>query len=109
MGLRSCEMASAVRDDGLSVGPSEFCSAREERMMADANSVLVPPCVFRDLSDEAWRVSATTGQAVRCEVWLCSWPTTLGARPRWVERSIGAGLAIDPARDCVGCPVRRDR
>lgn len=68
----------------------------------------IPPCVYRDLSDEAYRVSLATGRKERREVWLCSWPTSLGARPRWVERCLGSGLAIEPESDCVNCPVRRD-
>lgn len=67
----------------------------------------VPPCVFRDLADEAFRIDAATGREERVDVWLCAWPTTLGARPPWVTRAIGSGLAIDPEKDCASCPVRK--
>jgi hypothetical protein len=66
-----------------------------------------PPCVFRDLSDEAYRIDHLTGKQTLTEVWLCSWPTTLGAVPPWVKRTINGGLAIRPEHDCPNCPVRR--
>jgi hypothetical protein len=66
----------------------------------------IPPCVYRDLSDDAYRVDAVTGAEKRIEVWLCTWPTTLGAKPPWVESIIGKGLAITPATACPACPVR---
>jgi phosphotransferase system IIA component len=69
----------------------------------------VPPCVFRDLSDEAYRVDLQSGTQTRIDVWLCGWPTTLmnTPKPRWVDRAIGHGLAINPEADCVNCPSRR--
>ena len=68
---------------------------------------MVPPCVYRDLSDEGFRVDFATGKEQMVDVWLCSWPTTLGARPPWVQQKIGAGLAITPKHDCINCPVRK--
>lgn len=67
-----------------------------------------PPCKFRDLSDEAYRIDAATGAETRIDVWLCTWPTTLAAVPAWLDRRIGKGPAIDPDRDCINCPVRQD-
>lgn len=66
------------------------------------------PCAFRDLSDEAYRIHAETGNQERVDVWLCNWPTTLAAVPPWHKRRVGPGLAIDPDRDCLDCPVRKD-
>lgn len=65
----------------------------------------LPPCVYRDMSDEAYRLSSP-GKHERIDVWLCSWPTTLGPTPRWVRRSIGFGLAITPEHDCRNCPCQ---
>lgn len=66
----------------------------------------VPPCSFRDLSDEAYRVDMATRRETRVDVWLCTWPSTMGARPPWVDRRLGAGIAIQPEIDCLNCPVR---
>lgn len=51
-----------------------------------------PPCIYRDLADEAWRVDAETGAETRTEVWLCTWPTTIAAAPPGI-----------PATGCVAC------
>lgn len=67
----------------------------------------VPPCVYRDLADEAYRIDAETGAETRIDVWLCTWPTTLPASPGWFKRRIGPSPAIDPVRDCAACAVRR--
>lgn len=69
-------------------------------MMAD-------PCIYRGLSDEAFRIDAVTGRESQAEVWLCNWPTTLSAVPPWHQRLVGPGLAISPERDCATCPVRQ--
>lgn len=65
-----------------------------------------PPCVFRDLADEAFRLEVN-GNETRIDLWLCNWPTTLAAVPPWHRRLVGPGLAIDVERDCVACPVRK--
>jgi hypothetical protein len=67
-----------------------------------------PPCVYRDLSDDAVRIEPT-GAQTKIDVWLCSWPTTIAAVPPWFPRRIGPSPAIDPERDCMNCPVRKDR
>lgn len=67
-----------------------------------------PPCVYRDFSDEAYVLGLSANAKLeRIEVSLCSWPTTMGLRPRWVDRRIGSGLRIDPETDCPSCPVRK--
>ena len=67
-----------------------------------------PPCFHRDLSDNAVSIDAATGDETRIDVWLCTWPTTIAAAPPWFPRRIGPSPAIDPERDCVNCPVRKD-
>lgn len=67
----------------------------------------VPPCIFRDLSDEALCLDAQSGKTRRIDLWLCSWSTTIGAAPPWHRRLVGSGLAISPEKDCLTCPVRR--
>lgn len=66
----------------------------------------IPPCVYRDLSDEAFRLDAA-GKETRIELWLCNWPTTLAAVPPWHRRLVGPGLAIDVEKDCANCAVRK--
>lgn len=68
----------------------------------------VPPCMYRDLSDDAVRIDAT-GAETRIDVWLCSWPTTLAAVPAWFRKRLGPSPAIDPDPDCMNCPVRKDK
>jgi hypothetical protein len=68
-----------------------------------------PPCIYRDLADEGFRIDAETGKETRIDVWLCTWPTTISAAPAWFTRRIGPSPAIEPDRDCMNCPVRKDR
>jgi hypothetical protein len=65
----------------------------------------VPPCVYRDLSDDAVRIEAS-GKETRIDVWLCNWMPEKPVPP-YIRRFLG--MAIEPERDCASCPVRRDR
>ena len=69
----------------------------------------IPPCIYRDLSDDACEIDAVTGAERRIDIWLCNWPTTLTSVPDWFKRRIGSGPAIDPDRDCMNCSVRKDQ
>lgn len=61
-------------------------------------------CIHRDVSSEAYDQHGN-----RITVHLCSFPDNNPGRfvdaPRWLLRTIGAGLAIDPETDCVDCPA----
>jgi hypothetical protein len=65
-------------------------------------------CIHRDVSEEAFDQNGK-----RITVHLCSFPDNRPDRfvdaPRWLLRLIGAGLAIDPKKDCVDCPAFRKR
>lgn len=69
----------------------------------------IPPCMYRDLSDDAVQIDPATGAQTRVDLWLCNWPTTLAAVPAWFRRRIGSGPAIDPDPDCINCPVRKEK
>jgi hypothetical protein len=70
----------------------------------------LPPCIYRDASLEAYRIDAKTGKETPVTIHLCAWPDAYPDRlvdaPRWVNRVIGSGLAIDPERDCIDCPAQ---
>jgi hypothetical protein len=61
-------------------------------------------CIHRDVSSEAYDEH---GKPIT--VYLCSFPDNEPGRfvdaPRWLLRTVGAGLAIDPEKDCVDCPA----
>ncbi len=65
-------------------------------------------CAHLDVSDEAVGINAFTGQQVKTTVHLCGWPDMhperFVAAPRWLMKLAGAGWAINPERDCAGCP-----
>lgn len=54
----------------------------------------LPPCLHRDLADEAYRIDAATGAERRVDVWLCTWPTTIKAAPPWMAKRLGPSPAI---------------
>lgn len=66
----------------------------------------LPPCLHRDLADEAYRIDAETGKEQRVDLWLCTWPTTIKVAPPWMAKRLGPSPAIDPETDCVNCAVR---
>ncbi|WP_157014864.1 hypothetical protein [Mesorhizobium xinjiangense] len=65
-------------------------------------------CKYLSRSDEAYAISSS-GIETPATVHLCDWPDQHPERfrnaPRWLLRQIGPGLAIEPARDCAGCPA----
>lgn len=69
------------------------------------------PCMHLQTADESYR-SYADGSWVAAEVHLCDWPDMHPDRlvnaPRWMQRLVGAGLAINPAVDCVGCAAHKE-
>lgn len=70
------------------------------------------PCIHDQISDEAYVID-DRGNTAPAIVHLCEWPDQNPGRfvdaPRWLLRLVGAGLAITPERDCVGCPAFKAR
>lgn len=65
-------------------------------------------CAHLDVSDEAVGINAFTGQQIKTTVHLCGWldmhPERMIDAPRWLMKQSRAGWAVDPKRDCKGCP-----
>ena len=68
------------------------------------------PCIYLSAAAEAASI-APDGTEVEAAVCLCTWPDMHPERfvdaPMWLLRLVGPGLAIDPERNCVGCPAYR--
>lgn len=67
-------------------------------------------CRHLKKADEAYSIDVLTGKEEPAVVHMCIWSFNhaddlLADAPRWVNRHIGGGLAIDPERDCTNCPA----
>ncbi len=78
-------------------------------MKADLATLGISATGCRNLEAAEAAVSVDpAGRERPITVHLCNWPhhhrRELAAAPRWLQRLVGPGLAIDPQRDCIGCP-----
>ncbi|MBS7545673.1 hypothetical protein [Ancylobacter oerskovii] len=70
----------------------------------------LPPCTFLEPSEGPAVVDRDGPQSVDV-VALCTWPDMYPERfagaPLWLLRLAAAGVAVEPERNCVGCPAYR--